>query len=196
MELLFNYLPKSAHPQIEVLLKELNIDIKITKERITKHGDFRFYPNKKPIITINQSLNPYRFLITLLHELAHFKVFQNYKSGIKPHGKEWKRAYREIVFPFLNPEIFPNPICSTLAKHMINPKASTDRDFELVMALKAFDDQQGQIHIYELQEGAVFQISNGRRFIKIKKRRKRFECKEISSGRTYIFSPHVEVIPE
>jgi len=45
----------------------------------------------------------------------------------------------KLFLPFLNPEIFPEPICSLLAAHMKNPKASTDRDFNLVMALKKYD---------------------------------------------------------
>ena len=193
MEELLSYIPKAAHIQIESFLRNKDVNIIVTKQRLTKHGDFRFHPNKKPIITVNNSLNPYRFLITLLHELAHFKVSRQFGNRVKPHGLEWKRAFQETLLPFLNPTIFPEPICTILAKHMKNPKASSDRDFDLVMALKKYDEQNEQQYIFEIQDGVTFSISNGRRFVKIKKRRKRIECKEIETGRIYLFSPHAEI---
>src|SRR6056300_416296 len=173
MEELLSYIPKAAHIQIESFLRNMDVNIIVTKQRLTKHGDFRFHPNKKPIITVNNSLNPYRFLITLLHELAHFKVSRQFGNRVKPHGLEWKRAFQETLLPLLNPTIFPEPICTILAKHMKNPKASSDRDFDLVMALKKYDEQNEQQYIFEIQDGVTFSISNGRRFVKIKKRRKR-----------------------
>ena len=193
MEELLSYIPKAAHIQIESFLRNMDVNIIVTKQRLTKHGDFRFHPNKKPIITVNNSLNPYRFLITLLHELAHFKVSRQFGNRVKPHGLEWKRAFQETLLPFLNPTIFPEPICTILAKHMKNPKASSDRDFDLVMALKKYDEQNEQQYIFEIQDGVTFSISNGRRFVKIKKGRKRIECKEIETGRIYLFSPHAEI---
>jgi hypothetical protein len=193
MEELLSYIPKAAHIQIESFLRNMDVNIIVTKQRLTKHGDFRFHPNKKPIITVNNSLNPYRFLITLLHELAHFKVSRQFGNRVKPHGLEWKRAFQETLLPFMNPTIFPEPICTILAKHMKNPKASSDRDFDLVMTLKKYDEQNEQQYIFEIQDGVTFSISNGRRFVKIKKRRKRIECKEIETGRIYLFSPHAEI---
>ena len=196
MESLIGFVPPSSYSQLEQLLKKNSVEIKITKDRKTKHGDFRINSKGLSSITINQSLNPYRFLITLLHEIAHYKVSITTGLKTKPHGFEWKLAFRETLLPFLNLEIFPDPICSILAKHMKNPKASTDRDFDLVMALKSYDSKKKAAYIFELQNGDFFKIYNGRRFVKIKKLTKRFECKEISTGRFYIFSPHAEVIPE
>ena len=130
-----------------------------------------------------------------MHELAHFRVSQSVQYRIKPHGKEWKNTYRDILLPFLNPEIFPEPLCTLLASHMINPKASTDRDFALVMALKKHDPPSSTCPIFELKDGQQFELENGRKFVKIKKRRTRFECKELDSGKVYLFSPHAEVVP-
>ena len=192
----FDHLPTAAHDKVKSLLTLYPINLKVVKKRKTKHGDFRFHLSKKPMITVNDSLNPYRFLITLLHEIAHFKVSLEFGNRVKPHGVEWKRAFQETLLPFLNPVVFPDPICSILARHMKNPKASTDRDFDLVMALKTYDEEKEQTYVFEIQEGNVFSIPNGRRFVKIKKRRTRIECKVINTGRIYLFSPHAEVLPE
>ena len=49
--------------------------------------------------------------------------------------------------------------------------------------------------VFELKNGQSFQIGNGRKFKKLAKRRKNYECEELNSGKLYLFSPHVEVIP-
>ena len=195
MDQVLSLVPEQAKNQVEQLLNTSKVSIKITKKRQTKHGDFRKNGNGSSLITLNTTSNPFRFLITLLHELAHFRVSQSVQYQIKPHGKEWKNTYRETLLPFLNPEIFPEPLCTLLASHMINPKASTDRDFALVMALKKYDPQSSCCPIFELKDGQQFELENGRKFVKIKKRRTRFECKELDSGKIYLFSPHAEVTP-
>ena len=194
MEKLLQYIPEASKVQLKEYLQKFPIEIKVTRQRLTKHGDFRLKRNGMSVITVNNSLNPYRFLITLLHELAHYKVVKQFGHKVKPHGKEWKKAYQETLLPFLCPKVFPDPICSVLARHMKNPKASTDRDFDLVMVLKTFDENKFQTFIYQVENGAMFQIYNGKKFIKIKKRRTRFECKEVQTGKIYVFSPHAEVI--
>lgn len=193
MQHLLSLIPESSKSQIEKLLQNSNVSIKITKKRITKHGDFRRYINGTSLITINNTSNPYRFLITLLHELAHFKVSQLYPYRTKPHGLEWKSIYREILIPFLNPDIFPEPICGLLANHIKNPKASTDRDFKLIIALQQYDPPSSKTLIYQLKDGKHFALENDRVFVKLKKRRTLFECKEKSTGKIYLFSPHSEV---
>ena len=195
MDQVLSLVPEQAKNQVEQLLNTSKVSIKITKKRQTKHGDFRKNGNGSSLITLNTTSNPFRFLITLLHELAHFRVSQSVQYQIKPHGKEWKNTYRETLLPFLNPEIFPEPLCTLLASHMINPKASTDRDFALVMALKKYDPPSSCCPIFELKDGQQFELENGRKFVKIKKRRTRFECKELDSGKIYLFSPHAEVLP-
>ncbi len=193
MDQLLSLIPEAAVDHMQNLLSQSNLTIKITKKRLTKHGDYRRRVDGSSMITLNATSNPYRFLITLLHELAHFKVAENHNYRVKPHGIEWKNAYREIILPYLNPKIFPNPLCTLLAQHMKNPKASTDRDFNLVMALRKYDVQTEKVALFELEEGQLFYLDNGRTFVKMKKRRTRLECKEVESGRLYLFSPHAEV---
>ncbi len=195
MQELLSLIPKNSRSQVKKILKDSNVLIKITKKRITKHGDFIKKIDTTSLITINITSNPFRFLITLLHELAHFKVSQSHQYRVKPHGLEWKLAYRKILLPFLNPNIFPEPICGLLAHHMKNPKASTDRDFDLVMALRDYDPPSKNILIMEIKNGKEFILENGRVFVKIKQRRKLFECIEKATGKVYIFSPNSEVKP-
>ena len=195
MEEVLSFIPPGARSGVQELLIANSVEFKLTKVRRTKHGDFRWRPGETALITLNKTTNPYRFLITLLHELAHFQVSTNFSYRVKPHGKEWKKAYRALAIPFLNANIFPEPLCRLFAVHLKNPKASTDRDFALVSALKQYDPPTSTRAIFELAEGEKFQIEDGRTFIKIKKRRIRYECQEVRTGKCYLFSPQAEVYP-
>ena len=69
-----------------------------------------------------------------------------------------------------------------------------DTDFKLVIELSRFDPVTDKTYVFELEEGTLFSIPDGREFKLGKKRVKRFECEEISTRKKYIFSPHAEVI--
>ncbi len=187
------YIPESAILRISELLEHDNITVKIKKERKTRHGDYRKLPNGKHQITINSNLNQYRFLITLIHEIAHFETYHKYGRFIKPHGKEWKRTFQYLMLPFINPNIFPSELLPLLAKHFKNPKASSDTDTHLALALKQFDEPNNKTLVFEIPLGQTFKLYNGRVFKKGKKRIKRYECLEISSGKLYLFNPNAEV---
>ncbi len=144
-------------------------------------------------ITVNASLNRYKFLITLVHEVAHLVAFREYGMRIKPHGVEWKSTFRRLMLPFINPAIFPDSILPLLARHFRNPRASSDTDASLALALKQFDPENDKNYIFELPYGSFFRIYNGKIFRKGQKKIKRYECVEISSGRIYLFNPNAEV---
>jgi len=82
-----------------------------------------------------------------------------------------------------------------LAKHFKNPKASSDTDAQLALALKQFDHPNDKNFIFELPQGAFFKIYNGKVFKKGNKRVKRYECLEVKSGKLYLFNPNAEVSP-
>ncbi|MFB9056347.1 SprT-like domain-containing protein [Mariniflexile ostreae] len=188
-----DFIPHEAMPQVLKLLNHDNLTVKIKNERKTRHGDYRKLPNDKHQITINSNLNKYRFLITLIHEIAHFEAYRTYGKFIKPHGLEWKKTFQHLMFPFLNPAIFPNDILPLLARHFKNPKASSDTDVALALALKQFDPANNKNYIFEVPLGGTFKLYNGRVFKMGKKRVKRFECVEIGSGKLYLFNPNAEV---
>lgn len=190
-----NHIPEKATLKVLKLLEHDNLLVLVKKERKTRHGDYRKLPNGKHQITINNNLNPYRFLITLIHEIAHFEAYNNYGRFIKPHGLEWKRTFQHLMLPFINPEVFPLDILPLLAKHFKNPKASSDTDASLTLALKQFDADNDKIYIFEVPFGTVFKFRNKKTFKKVNKRVKRFECVEISTGKVYLFSPNAEIEP-
>lgn len=188
------YLPEHAVENCFELIKANHVHLKIVNERQTRHGDYRKDAQGFHLITVNSSLNKYRFLITLIHEIAHLVAFEKYGRMIKPHGEEWKTTFQRLMVPFIRPEIFPNQLLPLLARHFRNPKASSDTDAKLAIALKAFDEKEtDKNYIFEIPMGSSFRIHNGKIFKKIALRVKRYECMEVSSGRMYLFQPNAEV---
>ena len=189
-----NFVPTASIPLLSKYLVRWEVNLVITRKRVTKHGDFRALPKGGHQITVNEMPNPYRFLITTVHEIAHLITYKDFGVGIKPHGKEWKHTYRKIMLPFLIPEIFPKELLKILQLHFRNPKASSETDTKLTLVLNKFDPENKKNYIFELEDGSVFEIHNGRRFIRGKKRTKRYECREVNGKRLYLFSPHAQVI--
>ena len=193
IEKLSKYIPKNSIELVQEILENHHIDIKIVNNRATKHGDFKRLLNGSFQITLNKGLNEYQFLITLIHEIAHFEAYKAYGKFIKPHGLEWKRTFQHLMLPFLNPEIFPNNILPLLAKHFINPKASSDTDVQLALALKQFDEPNNKTFIFEVPLGCTFKLYNGKIFKMGEKRVKRYQCLELKTGKIYLFNPNAEV---
>jgi hypothetical protein len=192
-ETLSKYIPEHAVKPVFELIVTNQVHLKIVNERVTRHGDYRKGLSGKHEITVNASLNKYRFLITLIHEISHLVAFEKFGRNIKPHGNEWKYSFQIMMVPFIRPEIFPSNLLPLLARHFKNPTASSDTDATLALALKQYDEQNDKNYIFEIPYGCVFRIPNGKIFKKVALRVKRYECIEVNSGRIYLFNPNAEV---
>ena len=192
-EILSKYLPANAVEPISEMIRLHSVHLKIVNERVTRHGDYRRIPDGSQQITINSNLNKYRFLITTVHEIAHLVAFEKYGRSIKPHGQEWKHCFRSLMLPFIRPEVFPGSLLPVIANHFRNPKASSDTDAHLSVALKSYDPENDKNYVFEIPSGSIFRIHNGKTFKKGARKVKRFECLEIDTGRIYLFQPNAEV---
>jgi len=192
-EILSKYLPEGSVLSIVELLEKNPCHLKIVKNRKTKHGDFRKYSNGDYQITINNDLNSYRFLLTLVHEIAHLCTYKKEKR-VNPNGIGWKRNFQHLMLPFVSPEIYPKEILPFLARYLINPKASTDTDINLSLALKRYDTLTNKSFIFEIPMSSRFSHNN-RVFIKGNKRRTRYECVEVQTDKKYLFHQNAEVDP-
>jgi hypothetical protein len=171
------------------------VHLTITRERKSILGDYRHAIGaKNHRISVNGTLNPYAFLITLIHELAHLVTFMKYGNEVNAHGKEWKRLYAELMSKFLHVNIFPPDIEKSLERSLHNLPASSCADEKLMRVLKKYDlNKEGLMLVEQVPDGAVFSIEGGNQFKKGKQLRKRFQCEEIKTGRLYLFSPVYEV---
>ncbi len=185
------YLPLAAHNLVFDFMTQNTFELCIKNIRKTKHGDFRTSTGGLYKISINKDLNQYRFLITLIHEMAHLVTFKKY-GRVKPHGLDWKQTFKYLMLPYLNDEIFPSDVLSPLAKYLINPKARTDADLKLSLALRRYDENTDKKLIFELDLGTLFKHQN-RVFKRGEKRKTRYECTEIQTKRKYLFQQNAEV---
>ena len=192
MKDILSLVPNEVNDYVKSLIEGQDLIIKTVPKRRTKHGDYR-KSNNKDIITINHIDNKYRFLLILIHELAHFNV---YKKNIRtsPHGQIWKKEFKKLLQPILDINLFPNGLQILINAHMKNPKSSFSYDSLLEMELNKYDNDNGNYtYIEEIDIGDIFRYNNDKIYKKIEKRRKRYLCIENNSGRKYLFLPHVKV---
>jgi predicted SprT family Zn-dependent metalloprotease len=195
-EVFNKYVPSPFVPLITHLLLHSNVHFKIVKERSTKLGDFRPLNKKgKPQITVNGNLNPYAFLITTLHEFAHWQTFEEFGMHVAPHGTEWKHYFSSLIAKIIHHPELPSDLKKALVKSTNNPKASSCNDIHLSRVLRRYDvHEEEEVSLENLPKNTTF-VVNSRIFRKGEKRRTRFECKEISTGKMYLVHLLAKVKP-
>ncbi len=189
-------LPPMALPYALELWKAHPFSFKVTRTRHTCLGNYTF-KNGQHIITVNHDLNPYAFLITYVHEVAHqHTLIQNMgrRKRPLPHGTEWKTNFRQLMAPVLTPMVFPPDLLKTLSEHMKNPPASSSGDPRLLKALRAYDGHRpaGNPTLSELSNGSLFYFQN-KAYKKLENRRTRTLVEAVSDKRRYTIASHVEV---
>lgn len=191
--ILAKYIPEEAVPLISDWILHFNFKLKIKKSRQSKYGDYRPpLPGKNHQITVNQDLNRFAFLLTLVHEIAHLLTQERFGNRIKPHGEEWKNSFKELMRPFMRMNIYPEDVYDAIVGYMKNPAASSCSDDNLLRTLKKYDKPNEFVHLESLPQHAVF-IYNERFFVKGPKVRTRFKCLEKNNRSIYLFSPLAEV---
>jgi SprT protein len=195
-KILQHHLPPTSVAYCFLLWKKTPFELKLSKKRETKVGDFTCRRDSATQrITLNHDLNPYLFLVTYIHEVAHLRVFLEHRYNKEPHGKEWKQNFQQLIDPVLNENIFPPELLAILQRHMKNPKASSFADRHLTIALRKFDNGHAEhIMVSQLPEGSVFKLQ-GKYFKKGSLRRTRFLCRELKSKRQFLV-PSEAVVSE
>lgn len=198
-ELLGRYLPAEAVEPVLELLREHRIHLVITRNRISKLGDFKPGNAKRShTITINAGLNKYSFLLVFLHELSHFFVYEQCGHRVRPHGNEWKLQFGAIVREAVEDGMFHPSLENELMAYSYRVKASGVADAALSKALAKFDADDAFSNwpfLDELPRDVMFQTRNGRTFLKEEKVRTRYRCLCVQSKRRYLISELARVKP-
>ncbi len=182
------------------LVKKYGIQLRITRQRVTKLGDFRPSQNGHPHrVSVNGNLNKYEFLLVFLHEVAHLRVYQACGKSAKPHGKEWKQAYGELIREFIDHGCFQAHLAEVLLKYSYHVKSAGVASIEAAKILRCFDDHQGSASSWkfleELSMHGSFQTGNGRLFRKTEKLRTRYKCRCLTTNRVYLIHKEAKVFP-
>ena len=189
------FVPEHSVNYCVQLYESLNFEFKIKRARKTKFGDYRFDRlGDHHVITINNDLNPYAFLITYLHEVAHLITYQQHRHSVNPHGPEWKNNFKKVARPVLKPEIFPSEIINQVARYLSNPKASSCSDPLLYQLLKNYDKPNGLVFLKNLKPGDQFYFHD-HHYQYLEKRRTRIVCMHLTKGKKYLINQIAEVQP-
>jgi len=191
---LSKYIPNMFIEYVTGILIDSKVSFKIVAPRSTKLGDFRLHRkgSNKPQITVNGDLNPYSFLITTIHEVAHLKTHNKYGFHVNPHGVEWKSEFSSLLKPILEHEALPADLKKVLSSSITNLKASSCTDIKLARELKKYNQSNHTVSLEELGENCIF-ILNKKTYSKGKLRRTRYLCKEINTGKSYLIHALAEV---
>ncbi len=190
LEVFQKYFPSTVVNYCFNLWETYQFNFKITRTRQSKLGDYSFRKDRGHKITINGDLNPYAFLVTYIHEVAHLSTFKQFGNKPSPHGKEWKKNFKELFLPLLDESKIPLQILIPLNQYLQNPTATTQGCLPLVEELRKFDkpsEEVDKIVLTNLEKGAVFEL-NGRYFEKGELRRTRFLCTDKANGKRYVVS--------
>lgn len=189
------YIPADSVDTCFDWIQKYRIRVRIKKSRQTKLGDYRPpHEGKSHTITINHDLNPYAFLITFTHEVAHLTCFLRFGNSVAPHGMEWKREFQHLMYGFLERKIFPEEIAKAVIGYMRNPAASSCGDVNLMKALHVHNSYNDEwIHLDEIPFKSSFTTRNGQQFIKGHQLRKNYECFDLQTKHKYFIHPLMEV---
>jgi hypothetical protein len=194
-------LPESTHAYVFDLLSAHPVDVRISRPRRTKLGDHRPPTGlrRRHRVTVNDGLNPYAFLTTLLHEIAHAATWESHRSRIRrvrPHGPEWKAEFERILTPVVAGRMLPDDVGTAVQRVMRNPAAATCSDRDLMLALSRYDTvDPGVVFVETLTAGTIFRTDGGRLFRLGPKLRSRYRCIEQRTGREYRMHPLCRVSP-
>lgn len=193
---LSRFLPPNTYDAVWQYLQQYHVHLTVARERRSILGDYRHRTrDRNHRISVNGNLNPYAFLITLIHELAHLLQFEQYGNKVYAHGAEWKSIFGQLLAQFIKADVFPDDIKSALLRSIANPAASSCADEVLLKTLRKYDaGTNGTKMVEELPMNTLFKTADGRIFQKGEKARKRFKCIEVATKRLYLFSPVYEVV--
>lgn len=191
--ILERHVPAPAVSYCYDLWERYQFDFVASRPRRTRLGDFTAHPSRRERITVNVNLNPYNFLVTYLHEIAHLEVYRQYKRRQPPHGNAWKTHFRGLLLPVMNEANFPLSVLTPLLDYAKNPTASTGTHLPLMQALKTIDAPQTHlVMVSQLSEGQIFRL-NQKVFVRGTQRRTRIVCVEEASRKKYLVAAHAWV---
>lgn len=204
--ILERYIPLEAVPLVIDWIYRYDFKLKIKRSRDSREGDYTPpRKGKNHVITVNRDLNPYSFLVTLTHEVAHLVAWTRVGNKQNPHGEEWKQQYRNLLAALISfsdssdNKFLPDKLKKALIVHSKDPSASSCSDPHLFRVLHTFDAVPLVRLLEDLPAGSRFRILSKKRsevFVKEEKIRTRYKCRSLGEGDTYFVPALCKVMQE
>jgi len=184
------HVPAGALDHVARAVGSLPLELRVVRPRRSKLGDHR--PPRPPLrshrITVNADLNPWAFLTTLLHEVAHAATWEKHARWrrLRPHGPEWKREFSAVLTPLLEAGVFPDNLAAAVVRSLGKPAAATCSDRGLLLALARYDAPvANRMRVEDLAEGAWFRVDGRQAFRAGRLVRTRRCCYDQHTGHEY-----------
>jgi SprT protein len=194
-QLLQGHLPEGSDKMVLEWINDSAVLLRVSPSRHSKLGTYHPPHNGHThYITINGDLHPFTFLIILVHEIAHAITWERYRNRVRPHGAEWKNSYRNLMRPLLAQHVFPADVTLALEHYLGRAYASIVTDTELTRVLQRYQAPE-RILLDDVPVDTIFRLTDGRRFRKKEKLRKRIRCICLDNRRFYLFNPVTQINP-
>jgi len=202
LQVLQNHCPFGSKSLLQTWLLNRHVIIRISRDRVSKLGDFRAPQNSYPArISINGGLLPIEFLITLAHELAHHDVYKSKgirqrwgRHKIKPHGIEWKTIFRQYIVEIIESGIVDEELIGALRKCYLEREHIVSTPCIELKRLQEADIGEHVLRVCDLDEGDEFMLRSGRVFKRGSKLRTRYKCRDSNTGKIYTVHGFAPVI--
>lgn len=195
--ILARHLPPQAVDRAYAFLDRYRVHFHITRGRRSKYGDYRCPQPGHPFheMSVNGDLPPAFFLWVFLHEAAHLETRLHHPAAAA-HGHEWQAEYACLLGAAR--DCFPpavQPLVDALVQR-IPLKRSLLRQAEALLRTPA--DGAAPLRLDDLEAGSLFRLASrpDRLFRSLERRRTRWRCAEVPSGRQYLVNGAAEVLPE
>ena len=200
--ILSNHLPQVAVDWVYDYLNQHKVHFHITLERKSKLGDYRWPQRERTFheISINGDLGPYRFLWVFLHEAAHLETHLRHGHSVAAHGHEWQAEYCRLLREHL--ALFPTevqPLIVRFARRVpMERAASRQVEAALLRFEPGYSPEAAAPTLDQLRSGVRFRLKSkpALLFEAQERRRTRWLCLELTSGRQYLVNGAAEVTVE
>lgn len=196
--ILRNHLPAGAVDWAYHYFDLHKVHFHITRRRTSKLGDYRWPRDGHPYheISVNGDLAPHLFLWVLLHEAAHLENRLHHPEA-QPHGHEWQKEYRRLLSTHI--ALFPpdtQPLIARLTRRIPLNHSLMHQVEDLLR--RGGTGHAGITFLDDLPAGSRFRLPShpDLLFVSISRRRTRWLCRELASGRSYTVNASAEVLPE
>lgn len=199
--ILGRYLYADAVDGVFDFMNHHSVDLHITRDRRSKLGDYRWpqHGYTHHTISINGSLNPYMFLLVMLHEQAHLLTYLQYHRSVQPHGHEWQDNYRRLLLNYAAKGCFPKECLPTMRRYTAQLPLYRPAGNELEAILQRYDENyapEDSLTLNDLPLGAIFRlkIKPALRFKSMEKLRTRYRCLELHTGTPFFVAGKAQVV--
>ncbi len=199
--ILAKYMPAAAVEPVHDFMDKYCVHLHITRKRTSKLGDYR-WPQRGhnyQEISVNGDMNPYQFLMVLLHEMAHLNTHQRHGNEVQPHGHEWQEQYRQLLLQYL--PCFPADIATLITQYTARIPLSRTIEKQIDAQLRHYNPDYtptDDLTLNQLPPGTAFRIADKpqKPFRALEKRRTRWICLGLDDNKKYLVSGTARVLVE